>query len=198
MIETVLLAMLVAKIKGYKLTPLFKDWAIYPAMIFTLFYVFLQITIFCGYYGFIKYAKLFETIYIFTFLPLIFKYRLYVSAFAGSVCIFIGTALNKLAMSANGYKMPVFPTLSYITGYTKPESFLKVKDIHILGSKVTKIKFLTDYIDLGYSILSIGDVFIRLFAFIIIFNSIKYINEINIKHKKVLGGKTKYVKNIIV
>jgi len=178
MIETVLLAMLAAKIKGYKLKPLFKDWAVYPAMIFTLFYVFLQITIFCGYYGFIKYASLFETFYVFTFLTLIFKYELYKSAMTGSVCIFIGTALNKLAMSANKGKMPVFPTLSYITGYAKPESFLKVNDIHILGSSVTKLKFLTDYIDLGYSILSIGDIFIRLFTFIIIFNSIKYINKI--------------------
>jgi hypothetical protein len=177
MIETVLLAMLAAKIKGYKLKPLFKDWAIYPAIIFTLFYIFLQITIFCGYYGFIKYAKLFETLYVFTFLTLIFKYGLYKSAFIGSVCIFIGTTLNKSAMAANGGRMPVFPTFSYITGYVKPESFLKVNDIHILGSQLTKLKFLTDYIDLGYSILSIGDIFIRLFTFIIIFNSIKYINK---------------------
>lgn len=198
MIETVLLALLIAKIKGYKLTMLFKCWVIYPSVIFTLFYVFLQITIFCGYYGFIKYAKLFEMLYIFTFLPLIFKYRLYVSAFVGSMFIFIGTALNKLAIVVNGGKMPVFPTLSYITGYTKPESFLKVRDIHILGSELTKLKFLTDYIDLGYSILSIGDVFIRIFAFIIIFNSIKYINEANLKQNKRLGRKTKYVKNIII
>lgn len=177
MIETVLLAMFAAKIKGYRLKPLFKDWAIYPAAVFTLFYVFLQITIFCGYYGFIKYAGLFETLYIFTFLPLVFKYGLYKSAFTGSICIFTGTALNKLTMAANGGKMPVFPTFSYITGYVKPESFIKVNGIHVLGSHATKLKFLTDYIDLGYSILSLGDIFIRLFIFIIIYNSIKYINK---------------------
>ncbi|MDV3427384.1 MAG: DUF5317 domain-containing protein [Bacillota bacterium] len=177
MIETVLLAIFAGKIKGYKLKPIFKDWVIYPVMIFTLFYVFLQITIFCGYYGFIKYAGLFEKIYIFTFLPLIIKYGLYKSALTGSVCIYIGTALNKLVMAANKGRMPVFPSLSYITGYAKPESFLKVKDIHILGSNAVKLKFLTDYIDLGYSILSIGDIFIRLFTFIMIFSSIKYINK---------------------
>ena len=177
MIETVLIAMLAGKIKGYKLKPLFKDWAVYPAVIFTLFYVFLQISIFCGFYGFIKYAGLFETLYIFTFMPLVFKYGLYKSAFTGSVCIFIGTALNKTAIAANLGRMPVFPTLSYITGYAKPESFLKVNDIHILGSNATKLKLLTDYIDLGYSILSIGDIFIRLFTFIIIYNTIKYINN---------------------
>jgi hypothetical protein len=39
MIETVLLALFVAKIKGYKLDLLFKDWAIYPVIIFTFFYL---------------------------------------------------------------------------------------------------------------------------------------------------------------
>lgn len=184
MIETILLAILGAKMKGYKLTPLLKDWVVYPSIFFTLFYIFLQLTIFCGYYGFIKYAKSFETLYILTFLPLIIKYSLYKSAFIGSISIFIGTALNKLAIWANQGKMPVFPTLSYITGYAKPESFLEINDIHVLGNKFTNLKFLTDYIDLGYSILSIGDIFIRLFTFIIIFNSIKYINN-NLRRKTI-------------
>ena len=178
MIETFLLAMLIARIKGYKLKPIFKDWAVYPAIIFTLFYVFMQISIFCGYYGFIKYASLLETLYISTFLFLIFRYKLYTSALLGSICIFIGTALNKIAIAANGGRMPVFPTFSYITGYAKPESFLRINDIHVLGNNMTKLKLLTDYIDLGYSILSIGDVLIRLFIFIVIYNSIKYINKI--------------------
>lgn len=181
MIETFLLAMLIAKIKGYKLKPIFKDWAVYPAIIFTLFYVFMQISIFCGYYGFIKYASLLETLYISTFLFLIFRYKLYTSALLGSICIFIGTALNKIAIAANGGRMPVFPTFSYITGYAKPESFLRINDIHVLGNNMTKLKLLTDYIDLGYSILSIGDVLIRLFIFIVIYNSIKYINKITVE-----------------
>lgn len=185
MIETVLLAVLVAKIKGYKLKPLFKTWAVYPSMAFTLFYIFLQISIFLGSYDFVKYAGLLEKLYILTFLPLILEYELYKSAFVGSACIFIGTLLNKLAMSANGGKMPVFPTLSYITGYIKADSFSKVKDIHTLGSSVTKLKFLTDYIDIGYSILSIGDVFIRVFTFIIFFNAIKHANESGIEENNV-------------
>jgi hypothetical protein len=177
MIETILLAMLISKIKGYKLKPMLKSWAFYPALGFTLFYVFLQITIFCGYYEFIKYAGILETAYTFTFLFLIFKYELYFSAIMGSITIFIGTTLNKIVMSVNGGKMPVFPTLSYLTGYAKPDSFLKVKDIHILGNEATKLKLLTDYIDIGYSILSIGDIFIRFFTFIIIYNSIKCVNK---------------------
>jgi hypothetical protein len=73
--------------------------------------------------------------------------------------------------------MPAFPTLSYLTGYVKQDVFTKVNDIHALGSSATKLKFLTDVIDIGYSIMSIGDVFIRVFAFIIIFSAIKKSNE---------------------
>lgn len=183
MIETVLLALFVAKKKGYKLNLLFKNWVIYPVLIVTFFYFVINITIFFGVYGFVKYTKLLETLYVLTFLPLIFKFELYKSALIGSICIFIGTALNKLAMEGNGGKMPVFPTLSYITGYVKQDSFSKVRDIHILGNSETKFKFLTDYLDLGYSILSIGDVFIRLFTFIIIYHSITHINRLDLTKK---------------
>lgn len=186
MIETILLAMIILKIKGYKLKPMFRSWVFYPMMIFTLFYIFIQISIFCGYYGFIKYSALLEKAYLLTFLFIIFKYELYGSAIIGSIAVFIGTIMNKLAMSANGGKMPVFPTLSYITGYVKPDSFSKVKDIHILGSEETKLKILTDYIDLGYSVLSIGDIFIRFFTFIIVYNSIKFLNKESIEKSNAL------------
>ena len=73
--------------------------------------------------------------------------------------------------------MPVFPNLSYWTGYANREAFSKVNDIHILGSATTKFKILTDVIDLGYCVLSIGDVFIRVFAFIIIFKAIEESNK---------------------
>lgn len=177
MFETVLLAMLVAKIKGYKIKPLFKSWAFYPPFILTLFYIFWNITIFCGDYRFIKYAGILEKLYLLSFLALIFNYELYKSAIIGSLSIFIGTALNKLAIAANDGKMPAFPTLSYFTGYIKANSFARANDIHILGDKATKLKFLTDYIDLGYSVLSIGDVFIRFFVFIIVFNTIMQIHK---------------------
>lgn len=177
MIETILLAMVILKIRGYKLKPMFKSWVFYPMLIFTLFYIFIQITIFCGYYGFVKYSGLLEKAYLATFLFIIFKYELYGSAIIGSITVFIGTIMNKLAMSANGGKMPVFPTLSYITGYVKPDSFSKVKGIHILGNEETQLKILTDYIDLGYSVLSIGDLFIRFFTFIIVYNGIKVLSK---------------------
>lgn len=186
MIETILIAMIILKIKGYKLKPMFKSWVFYPMLIFTLFYIFIQITIFCGYYGFVKYSALLERAYLLTFLFIIFKYDLYGSAIIGSISVFIGTMMNKVAMSANGGKMPVFPTLSRITGYFKPDSFEKVKGIHMLGNEETKLKILTDYIDVGYSVLSIGDLFIRFFTFIIVYNSIKFLNKKTIEEANAL------------
>lgn len=173
MLETILFAFLFARIKGYKVKPLFKIWCIYPPLIFTVYYIFLNIKIILGYYGAIQYASIIETFYILSFIPLILKLKLYKSAIWGSLAIFTGSLLNKIAMFYNGGKMPVFPSLSYITGYVKPDSFTKVNDIHILGDSNTQLKFLTDIFDLGYSILSVGDIFIRLFTFIILYNSIK-------------------------
>jgi len=177
MIEPILLALIFAKIKDYKIKPLFKTWAIYPVLIFVLMYVILEVMIFNGNYTLIKYTSTFHYLYLLTFIILIIKYKLNVSAIIGSLFIIIGSVLNKIAIAANGGKMPVFPTLSYLTGYAKPDSFIKVNDIHILGSEVTKLKFLTDVIDVGYCIMSIGDVCIRIFAFIIVFNTIKVINK---------------------
>lgn len=177
MLETILIAMLAAKIRGYKLKPLFMCWQIYPTLVFVGVYIFLNMSVFFGNYSFIKFAGVLEPVYISTFLILIIKYKQYVSAIIGSACISVGTMINKIAISANDGKMPVFPTLSYVTGYVKPDAFIKVRDIHVLGSEASKLKFLTDIIDLGYSILSIGDIFIRLFTLIIIFNTIKSINK---------------------
>jgi len=186
MIEPILLALFISKIKGYKVRPILKSWAIYPLLVFVLIYLVLEVMLFNGNYTFIKYASTFHYFYLLTFLCLIVKYKLNISAIIGSIFIFIGSALNNIVMAANNGKMPVFPTLSYLTGYAKPDSFMKVNDIHILGSSLTKLKFLTDVIDVGYCVMSIGDVCIRVFAFIIIFNSIKVINKTTIMKNEVL------------
>ncbi|KOA20195.1 hypothetical protein CLHOM_13940 [Clostridium homopropionicum DSM 5847] len=176
MIETLLLAMLVAKLKGYNLKPLFKSWTIYPILVCELVYILLQISIFMGEYRFIQYAGILKLLYLYLFLFPIIKYRKYYSSIIGSIFVVLGTVLNKIAIKYNDGYMPVFPKLSYWTGYVKPDTFKKVNDIHVLGNSDTKLKFLTDVIDIGYSILSIGDVFIRAFAFIIIYNVIKHLN----------------------
>lgn len=176
MIETLLLAMLVAKFKGYNLKPLFKSWTIYPILVCELMYILFEISIFMGEYRFTQYVGVLKLLYLYLFLVPIIKYRQYYSSIIGSSFVVIGTVLNKIAIRYNDGYMPVFPKLSYWTGYVKLDTFNKVNDIHILGNSETKLKFLTDVMDIGYSILSIGDVFIRAFAFIIIYNVIKYLN----------------------
>lgn len=184
MVETILIAFAFGKIKGYKLTPLFKSWTIYPVLVFSIFYVILEVMIFNGNYEFIKYSSTIHLLNLLVFLILIIKYRLNFSAIIGGGFIFIGSIMNNIAISSNNGKMPIFPTLSYMTGYFKPDALTKVNDIHILGDSTTKLKFLTDIFDVGYSIMSIGDIFIRFFVFIIIFSTIKAINSDNraLKH----------------
>jgi len=183
MIETIFLTFLVSKLKGYKLKPLFKTLDIYVILFFELIYWLLQGSVFLGNYSFIRYSTVFKSVYLYSFFILIFRYKLYYSAILGSISIVIGSTLNNIAISANNGKMPVFPTLSYLTGYASVDSFSKVNDIHILGNSSTKMKFLTDVMDTGYSILSIGDIFIRLFAFIIIYNAIKHLNKNKVENR---------------
>jgi hypothetical protein len=182
--ETILLAFLFAKIKGYKIRPLFKSWTIYPLIGFEIINLIGQVIIFSGNYEFVEFMRSSKTIYLSIYLLLVFKYEIYTSSIIGAIFVFLGGILNDIAMKANEGFMPVYPTLSYLTGYAKPEAFDLVKDIHILGNSQTKLKILTDFIDLGYSILSIGDVFIRVFVFIIIYNSIKKISNSTSKEEK--------------
>ena len=177
MFETILLAIIVAKIKKYAIKPIFKSWPIYLILFIELIYLVIQVSIFKGYYSFIKYTNVLETIYLCSYLSLIIKYKQYIGAIIGSASIVIGTLLNHIAIGVNNGKMPAFPTLSYLTGYVTPEAFSKINGIHVLGSIDTRLKFLTDIFDLGYAILSIGDIFIRIFVFIIILNSIRYLNQ---------------------
>lgn len=186
MLETILVALIVCKIKGYKIKPLFKSWTIYPVIFMEIITIIMQVNLFMGNYTFIKYGEILKILYICSYLPMVFKYSQHISAIIGSVSIMIGGLLNDIAIKINGGMMPVFPNLSYITGYVKPDSFDRVNDIHILGNADTNFKFLTDIFDLGYSILSIGDIFIRFYVFIIIFNVIKSINK-SLIYKTALG-----------
>ncbi len=176
MLETILLAFFIAKIKGYNIKPLFKSWTIYPIVIMEIINVIVQAMIFTGNYGAVGYLAMSKNFYLAVYLFLILKYELYGSALIGSAFMIGGGMLNDIAIKANNGFMPVYPTLSYLTGYTKPEMFSIVQDIHIIGGVDTKLKILTDFIDTGYSVLSIGDVFIRVFVFLIIYNAIKKIN----------------------
>ena len=177
MLPYILSAFILAKIKGYKIKPIFKAYSLYPYAIVELLYVLLQLSIFMHNYSFVQYTKIIGSVYLYTLIIPIMFYRLYKPGICGSVLIMIGTFLNKFVISQNGGKMPVYASLSKITGYYDQSEIQTVDSIHIIGNESTNFKFLTDYIDIGTCILSIGDVLIHSFIFIVIYYTIKEINK---------------------
>lgn len=74
-------------------------------------------------------------------------------------------------------KCRFFRPISKITGYYSESAIMTVDNIHIIGNEGTRFKILTDFIDIGYSILSIGDILIHSFTFIVIYFTIKELNK---------------------
>lgn len=173
MVETIFLSFLFAKIKGYKLKSIFLDWPIYIIIVFMCTYTYVQIMIFQEAYYVLRYQNLFKYLYLGSIYILMYRYKLYKESIFSTIFIFIGSILNVIVMNANGGKMPVYPSLSYYTGYIKADTLQKADTIHMAGNEFVKMKILTDYIDLGYTIMSIGDIFVRIFAFIMVFEAIK-------------------------
>lgn len=176
MIEVVLFAAILAKMKKFKFRYLFREWSFYPVLLTQSVLIYLQATVFLGNYYFIQYASFIKSAAILCFIFAILRYQLYKPALLGSGSILLGSLLNRFVISQNNGKMPVFPSFSYFTGYVKPDTFQSVHDIHILGNAAVNWKFLTDFIDLGYSILSPGDVLIHLFSFLMLYALIREVN----------------------
>ncbi|NCA93437.1 hypothetical protein EOM82_09490 [bacterium] len=181
MIVYMLLALAWSKIKGYKIKPVLKAYALYPYLAVELLYLFLQANIFMRNYAYIQYTPYLKSIHLYALILPMLYYKLYRPGLVGSGLIVIGTALNKFVMSQNGGKMPVFASLSKLTGYYSESAILTADSIHVAGNELTNYKFLSDIIDIGWSILSVGDLFIHAFTFIIVFYTVR---ECNIRQNK--------------
>lgn len=175
--ETIILALVYAKLKGNKIKEIFYSWTIYPLVIFEIITLLGQAASFNGHYAVIEMINKLTSVYLISYLFLILKYDLYLPAIIGSFFVVLGGKLNDIAINANGGFMPVYQSVSYLTGRVTLEEYKMINDIHIIGNAQTKMKFLTDFIDLGYTILSIGDLFIRVFVFLIIYNAVKNANN---------------------
>lgn len=177
MFINILLAVFCAKIKGYQMKPIVKAYAIYPFLTAEILYLFLQIMIMRRNYDYLQYGVIFKNIYFLALVIPLFAYKLYKPGFLGATLVIIGSLLNRFAISHNGGKMPVFASLSKITGYYDSEAILTADKLHMIGNDATKYKILTDFIDVGFCILSIGDLLIHAIVFLIIYNVIKERNE---------------------
>lgn len=172
MLIEILAVLLFAKLKRFRISLLFRSWTIYPVLIVQLFVIACETSIFFHSNYFIRFAPITAPAVILSFCFAVVVYRLYKPAILGSLSVVLGSSLNRFVIAQNGGSMPVFPSLSYFTGYADPTLLGEADQLHILGDGTVKYKFLTDYIDFGYSILSIGDVFIHFFFCIMLYSMI--------------------------
>lgn len=178
MILSVLITLLIAKLNKLKIRPVFHCPWLLPVVLLEFIHLLFQVAYLNGYYGFLQYAELLKSTYLYVlFLPIL-HYQLYKPALIGSCLVLVGTAMNKLVMSANGGLMPIYPTVSKWTGYFSNSPLEGFDQIHCLGDATTKLKFLSDYIDIGYSILSPGDLLVHSFTIIILYYTIKQLNQL--------------------
>lgn len=177
MIVEIIAVCLIALLKRFRPRYLLHTWTFYPILLVQLCLVVFQASIFFRYYGFTPMVRYVEPAVILSFLPALLVFGLYKPAMIGGACIVAGTLLNKLVIAQNGGHMPVYPTLSYLTGYVTPESVARLSGLHLVEAGGAKLVFLSDIIDYGYCILSIGDVFIHLFACIMLYSLIKAVNR---------------------
>jgi len=180
LIELILLSFVIAKIKNYKLLPIFKHRSIIPVIIMSALYIYLEIAIWHGDYSLLKYSNIFRIAYFSSFLVLAIHYDLMKVFICSMPLIWIGSALNTIAIDANSGKMPVFISNSWATGFARPDMYnkaLEYGDFHVVGDMYTKLIPLCDTWDLGVSIYSIGDFFILSCVFLIVYYSIKASNN---------------------
>jgi len=187
MILQVVFAVIAGKLKGYRVGHALTRKSFIPFYVIELVHIFFQLNAIFGNYAFVRYAPILKSASLYSLLIPVLVYKLYIPALAGSGFIVLGSILNELVKHANGGKMPVFPTLSRLTGYFNEEAIAS-SSLHVLGNSETKLKFLCDYIDIGYSVLSIGDLLIHFFTFIIFFFVMKTVTKQN-------DGGTKLVNN---
>lgn len=175
--ETVILfvaaACILARARGMRCASLVRDWSLLPLACVELFFWVAQICAWSGNYIFIRWASAIQTAYLLALLFPIFRHRLYREACVGAAMTLLGSALNRWVMAANGGRMPVYPTLSRWTGYYRDGAMAAAGDgLHVLMDGSTRLKLLGDWIDVGFSIMSIGDVLIHGFVFWIVYRTI--------------------------
>ena len=178
MILFIAFAAALAKLRGFRIKPMFRERSLIPMLIAEIVFWVFQICAWCGEYRFVPYATRLQTIYILTLLWPILKFRLYNHAVFGALMVAAGTFMNKAVMNANGGRMPVYPTVSRLTGYFRDGAMETAGDArHMLMSAETKLRFLGDYIDIGYSIMSPGDILIHGFVTVVVYGVIRELNR---------------------
>lgn len=178
MILFILLAILIAKLRRHRIRVLLNEPSLIPVWTIEIVFWLLQICIWRQDYRFIGYAGYLQTASVLALLWPILKFQLYPQAIVGALMVGVGSASNRIVMHANGGKMPVIPSFSGFTKYYREGALEVSHDVrHVMMSEATKLNFLADYIDVGFSVISIGDVLVHLFTTIVIYCVIAKCNQ---------------------
>jgi hypothetical protein len=179
MIETVIIVLTIAKLKSYNIREALKDWSILLVLFTALIYVCLQVLSFNDIYDLVKYSYIIKIGTFVCYFIMAYKHKLYKQIIVAGILVILGSWLNTIVMNANNGLMPIFPDLTYATGYTDLNVIGVGGDIHVLGNINTKLIPLADIFDFGYMICSIGDLIIRFGMGLLLYNSIKVRSEVN-------------------
>ena len=178
MILFILLAIVVAKLRHYRIGVILREPALIPIWIIEILFWLLQFCIWRQDYRFIGLAGYLQTASILALLWPILKFRLYPQAIIGAIMVIVGSTLNRIVMYANDGKMPVLMSFSGFTKYYNDGAIEASNDVrHIMMTDTTKLNFLADYIDVGFSVLSVGDVLVHLFTTVVIYCVIEKSNQ---------------------
>lgn len=178
MLLFIILAILLAKMQKKKIGGILPDISLLPLWICEIIFWVFQICAWTGDYRFVPYAAMLQTAYILSLIWPILRFRLYIQAMCGATMVAVGSLLNRLVMHANAGQMPVYSTLSRLTGYFRIGAIEASGDArHVLMSASTHLNFLGDFIDIGFSIMSLGDLLIHGFVTLIVYSVITKLNE---------------------
>lgn len=174
MLVFILIPLLLAMLKGYKVSHVLRVLDLYPFFAVCALHGFFVVCAWLGNHSFVVFASALQYFLILSLLLPVMRRRLFVPSVVGLGLTLVGTAMNRVVIRANGGKMPVKPTVSEWIGYYKPGQLDgAIDDLHILLDDSAKLPFLADYIDLGVCILSPGDVLIHVFASIVVYYTVK-------------------------
>lgn len=178
MLIFVMISIVLAKSKGYSVKVIMKCFDLYPLFFLEGIYSFFVISAYFGDYSYVRYAQMIQIGFLLSMIVPLLGRSLYVEGITGATLVIAGTVLNRVVIHANHGKMPVLPTLSKLTGYYHEGTLsLGIDSLHIPMTQDTKWNLLGDYIDTGFSIMSIGDLLIHSFVIIIVYAVIKNKNK---------------------
>ena len=178
MLVFVLVPLIIAHIKGYRIGSLFRVYDLYPFFFVCACHAFFVINAWCGNHSFVKYAGILQYATIITLVIPVVRRRIFGPTMVGVGLTMVGTLMNRIAINANGGKMPVYPTLSKWVGYYKPGQLDgSIDSLHVLMDSSSKLPFLADYFDFVSCILSPGDLLIHSFASLIIYYTVKVVSQ---------------------